>query len=321
MAIQGIITGFADPADHSRNLILIGRGDGYVIIKNGISTDPATRTKIGAMTNRFSDLARRYVGVDWLAVRGAATDNLGHTRVTALGAKVPDDLLAPRPSQTWFNKPQRLFLENYDEGEFAHISNACTETEFRTAVAECGDGLVKFFITELADSESCKDLATAVTRMRAAQRQIDDVVEALESAAADAQWDGAVFVCVTGKPSDDQDEEVPGVYIVNIRNGESVNLASPEHLNSVATATLNCFHEHYGIACLDDFEIVAMLEDGMVLTEADDHHDAAPMLALRASFVGRMDADDEEVPPPVAAAYRQAQDAAVAQRNNAEQGN
>lgn len=39
MAIQGIITGFADPKDPQHNVIVVGRGDRYTLVKDGVETE------------------------------------------------------------------------------------------------------------------------------------------------------------------------------------------------------------------------------------------------------------------------------------------
>ena len=316
MAIQGIITGFADPTDHSRNLILVGRGDGYALVKNGRTLEPIYLTltelkNLSLATMRFNILARRHVGADWLEVREVATDAMGNTQVRELGAKVPVGLLDPRPPQVWLNKPQRLFLENYEDGEFARLLGAATENEFRTELAHCGDGLARFFIAELANYSDCSDMETARNRLATAVRQIEYVSKAFS---ADSQWDGVVYICVTGDATDSEDEAVPGVYEIAIDDSENIDLSDPDHQNAVAKAALDCFHSKIAIGTLDDFQITVLLEDGTTLSE-----DAVPsQLELTAHLDGAIDPDS--APAAVREAFNQAVQACAQQRDSTERG-
>lgn len=317
MAIQGIITGFADPTDHSRNLILVGRGDGYAIIKNGRIADLhnlklAELKNLSLATMRFNILARRHVSADWLEVREVATDAMGNTQVRELGAKAPAGLLDPLPPQAWLNKPQRLFLENYEDGEFARLLGAAAENEFRTELAHCGDGLVRFFIAELANYSDCSDMGTARNRLATAARQIELVSKAFS---ADSQWDGVVYICVTGDATDSEDEAVPGVYEIAIDDSENIDLSDPDHQNAVAKAALDCLHSKIAIGTLDDFQITALLEDGSTLSE-----DAVPsQLELTAHLDGAIDPDS--APAAVREAFNQAVQACAQQRDSTERGN
>lgn len=70
-----------------------------------------------------------------------------------------------------WNAYQKLALEEYSHGDFAH----CTTTR------EVGDALLRFILTELATSEDCEDIYTAIQRMETAERDIADVRITLEN--------------------------------------------------------------------------------------------------------------------------------------------
>lgn len=90
MAIQGIVSGFADPDNMGSNVILIGRGAGYTVIVDGEQRGEQEPT----LEAGFSALAKACEGKapSWREVRGTSTDGLtGRVRVTELGASVMGD--------------------------------------------------------------------------------------------------------------------------------------------------------------------------------------------------------------------------------------
>lgn len=299
MAIQGIIKGFANPADTSQHVLLLGRGGGYSLVENGRYAG-APQADLAIAQRAFAARARKQVRADWRQVTEIATDALGRTSVRALGGGGPSDLLRPTEANSaWLNKAQKLFLEAYDGGEFSHLASIEKEAEFRAEVSNCGDGLVKFFVAELAASEDCSGLETAISRVAKVQDQLVSVMAALTHGALD--WDGSVFVCVTGKASEEEDEEVPGVYQLSIRNADGIDLSNPDDQTAIAKAALDAFHDHIGIACLDDFDISVLLEDGTLIVEDEP----ASTLDLTASFEGACALNERFVPPAVLAIYRQ----------------
>lgn len=58
-----------------------------------------------------------------------------------------------------------------------------------------------------------------------------------------------ILIRVTGTPTHPDDKEVPGDFIVYVDEGASAS--------DTYNLALNCFHEHWGIAMLEDFDITA----------------------------------------------------------------
>lgn len=89
-----------------------------------------------------------------------------------------------------------------------------------------------------------------------------------------------VYIGVEGTPSEADDEDVPGAYLV------MVDSDLPEE--DRPSAALDIFHEHIGIECLDDFTITAYDAEGNALSEKDQAEDYA--LGNRGEFCGVVDA-------------------------------
>lgn len=73
------------------------------------------------------------------------------------------------------NKAQIILREIYDNGEFKNIKSV-EETK------DCGDGLFTFLMYELADSEDCYNLVTAINRVETAIAQLQTVKANLDEA-------------------------------------------------------------------------------------------------------------------------------------------
>lgn len=101
------------------------------------------------------------------------------------------------------------------------------------------------------------------------------------------------YVIVKGEASDDEDEDVPGAYLVQLDLSRPVSepggLQQPfdeaDHAE-MATAVLNEFHKKVGIAVLDDFEVSVHLYGGEAITEADEDRDTG--LVVKADFCGKV---------------------------------
>lgn len=68
------------------------------------------------------------------------------------------------PTST-MNACQCAVARAYGTGEFAHYA---TDPEWRSTIEQCGDGLFRFLMIELSDTEDCHTVADAVQRLRAA---------------------------------------------------------------------------------------------------------------------------------------------------------
>lgn len=66
-----------------------------------------------------------------------------------------------------FDEIQRLVLQSYEKGEFAHLAPQ--------EVVDCGDGLLKFLLVELSQQEDCENFEVAVNRVETAIRQLQDL--------------------------------------------------------------------------------------------------------------------------------------------------
>jgi hypothetical protein len=82
MAIQGILCGFADPANLAANLILVGRGANYVLLVNG---KPVQATDdIAQARHAFRVASAKHCAPHWLSVSNMTTDGVnGHSTVIA----------------------------------------------------------------------------------------------------------------------------------------------------------------------------------------------------------------------------------------------
>lgn len=91
MAIQGIIKGFADPSDLGRNLILVGRGSGYVLLVDGQVRGDACED-LGAALEMFKQQAvicRPW----WVEVLGLETPGIGPSKVSETGRRTVADVM------------------------------------------------------------------------------------------------------------------------------------------------------------------------------------------------------------------------------------
>lgn len=82
--------------------------------------------------------------------------------------------------------------------------------------------------------------------------------------------DFTVKVTVTGDPSCVEDESVPGEYSFQVRLTTKINLMaiSVSEASEIAKAVLDCFHEKFGIASLDDFKISVFLPNGKEIMDS-----------------------------------------------------
>lgn len=86
MTIQGIIKGFANPIDHTKNLVLVGRGPRYIIIHDGDSR-PADQTDFTEVLAAFNLKAASVCGDDWRDVTELSSNNVnGISTVEAVGS-------------------------------------------------------------------------------------------------------------------------------------------------------------------------------------------------------------------------------------------
>lgn len=97
-----------------------------------------------------------------------------------------------------------------------------------------------------------------------------------------------MYVKVEGEPSDTEDEAVAGTYLV----GVDEDLPPEDRVSAV----LDCFHEHVGIACLDDFQIAVF--DGAGGEVAEREGADSYKLGHRAVFMGSVEGIPGAFPTP-----------------------
>lgn len=78
---------------------------------------------------------------------------------------------------------QRTALMTYDLGEFAYLAEATDGRAFRDSLRDCGDGLLRFIVSELSQREDCENYQDAIRRVTSARNQLNDLIEQLQKAA------------------------------------------------------------------------------------------------------------------------------------------
>lgn len=83
--------------------------------------------------------------------------------------------LLPLDTTSAFNELQRIALDTYEYGEFAHLADDYLGTGMKR-LDRCGDGLITWIVKELEDVET---VGEGTRRMLVAIRQITQVIEGL----------------------------------------------------------------------------------------------------------------------------------------------
>lgn len=80
------------------------------------------------------------------------------------------------------------------------------------------------------------------------------------------------IVTVTGEASSPEDDNVPGVYEIEVHSEDVLDLDNLDDItkSEIATRVKDEFHDHIGIDNLDDFVIELKLENGVILEEEDE---------------------------------------------------
>ena len=68
---------------------------------------------------------------------------------------------------------QRIVADSYEDGEFSHVNSL-------TGASEMGDGLFRFLLAEISESEDCDSQEEAMRRLHNARRQIEEVMQAFD---------------------------------------------------------------------------------------------------------------------------------------------
>ncbi len=107
-----------------------------------------------------------------------------------------------------------------------------------------------------------------------------------------------VYIHVQGTPTHQDDEGLPGVYLVEVQAPSITSLEGLQeaHRGKVAAAALDEFHHHQGIEELDPFTITAYAADGSRLDEPEGAIDETGLVGSCA-FVG--DVPHDQLPAAV----------------------
>jgi len=97
-----------------------------------------------------------------------------------------------------------------------------------------------------------------------------------------------LFIKVNGKASEPEDVEVAGAYLVEVDS----DLGERDQVS----AALDIFHANMAIACLDDFSISVIDEDGNDREENEEHESYDLRFEKRGEFCGPV--DPAELPEP-----------------------
>ena len=120
-------------------------------------------------------------------------------------------------------------------------------------------------------------------------KDYEQLASQIRELASDKVAEFSCFVNVTGEASNPDDEEIPGVYQVEVTLEQPVALADlteAQH-SMIASAVLDEFHENNGIEVLDDFGIDVFLQDG---TQISDDDLKADNFEVSADYLGSVDA-------------------------------
>lgn len=85
-------------------------------------------------------------------------------------------LVAVDETQAWLNPAQRAILEKYSRGQFAYLDGCNSKEEFRSSIARCGDGILKYLMTETSTTEDCESGEQAGARIEIAIAQLQSVL-------------------------------------------------------------------------------------------------------------------------------------------------
>jgi len=73
-----------------------------------------------------------------------------------------------------YNEIQQSILKAYQNGEFAYL---CEPNATEKDLEKCGDGLLRFVIIEVSDSEDCDSAKEAYKRISRAADDLCDVLK------------------------------------------------------------------------------------------------------------------------------------------------
>lgn len=79
---------------------------------------------------------------------------------------------------------QKRAIETYDGGAFAYLIDIPTRSEFAEALAQCGDTLFRYIVSDLGDLGADNPSEVAAQRLSRARESIDDVILALDGPSA-----------------------------------------------------------------------------------------------------------------------------------------
>ncbi len=121
------------------------------------------------------------------------TKDVGGNSVTGADAPAPQSVLQHsaevKLTTPCLNAAQKKCLEFYANGDFEHLAALESEAQFNAALRECGDGLLRFLMAELASSEDCDSVQTAMQRLDGAIEDIKAVQRNVSLISAETAWE------------------------------------------------------------------------------------------------------------------------------------
>ena len=91
MTIQGIVCGYADPKKVEINVLIVGRGDNYVLLLNG-KPEVTFYSELDAAFQAFERIARVNCSPHWRTVLEVRSNNVSNlSEVVALGSSRFDE--------------------------------------------------------------------------------------------------------------------------------------------------------------------------------------------------------------------------------------
>lgn len=87
-------------------------------------------------------------------------------------------------ASTLFTKQQAEALRHYDSGAFSHLLDCKDAGSLHAQLLDCGDGLLRYVMSDLSAHEGCSDTETALSRLRRASTVLGMIADTMEVALA-----------------------------------------------------------------------------------------------------------------------------------------
>ncbi|MBN3760875.1 hypothetical protein [Burkholderia sp. Ac-20365] len=165
-----------------------------VVLARNASGEPEFHTCTMTVSSRQRDDGKHYddaiesaqnQGFEGECLAFDATDAAGRQLESVLAFLRGNPALAassvPDDAPLMLNPCQVGILDLYRGGEFKHLAQSKTVAEFRLALAQCGDGILRYLMVELSDNEDCYSLGEALSRVSSSIGSMQQVMTILLS--------------------------------------------------------------------------------------------------------------------------------------------